>query len=40
MMIFVSPSNVLHSLTYYTPLWPFCRLNLQQKWVPGIFPGG
>ena len=21
-------------------LWPWCRLSLQQKWVPGVFPGG
>jgi len=21
-------------------LWPWGRFSLQQKWVPGIFPGG
>ena len=21
-------------------LWPWCRLSLWQKWVPGVFPGG
>jgi len=21
-------------------LWPWGRLSLQQKWVPGVFPGG
>jgi hypothetical protein len=21
-------------------LWPWCRLSLKQKWVPGLFPGG
>jgi len=23
-----------------TALWPWDRLNLWQKWVPGRFPGG
>jgi hypothetical protein len=40
--IFPRPCSRLQKSTwaYNTALWPWGRLSLSQKWVPGIFPDG